>query len=101
MGGPDPVTPSTRVPSPREIAGCRARPMGPGRSVLCQASSQHRPFGGGLSSVEAVVEAGRFRVAVRPRLQPQVALPLASVMVMWPIVVSALAPCQWRSPALT
>jgi hypothetical protein len=33
--------------------------------------------------------------------QPQVALPLARVMVMWPIVVSALAPCQWRSPALT
>lgn len=35
------------------------------------------------------------------RGQPQVALPLANVMVMWPIVVSAFAPCQWRSPAFT
>src|SRR4051812_9539984 len=32
--------------------------------------------------------------------QPHLAWPPASVIVMWPIVVSALAPCQWRSPAL-
>jgi hypothetical protein len=29
-----------------------------------------------------------------------VAWPPTAVIVMWPIVVSALAPCQWRSPAL-
>ena len=31
---------------------------------------------------------------------PHLAWPPTSVIVMWPIVVSALAPCQWRSPAL-
>src|SRR3954452_4949371 len=34
------------------------------------------------------------------RAQPHLAWPPASVIVMCPIVVSALAPCQWRSPAL-
>ena len=32
--------------------------------------------------------------------QPHFAWPPTAVMVMWPIVVVALAPCQWRSPAL-
>src|SRR5262249_33635952 len=46
---------------------------------------------------------GQSRKVLSPLtgVQPQVALPLARVMVIWPIVVSALAPCQWRSPALT
>jgi hypothetical protein len=30
----------------------------------------------------------------------QIVLLPTNVIVMWPIVVSALAPCQWRSPAL-
>src|ERR1700730_18366053 len=36
----------------------------------------------------------------RARSYPQVALLPTAVIVMCPIVVSALAPCQWRSPAL-
>ncbi len=56
-----------------------------------------RPRTDGEVSVRPL-ELAKYRAA---RNQPQVALPLARVMVMWPIVVSALAPCQWRSPALT
>ena len=40
------------------------------------------------------------RPGQRGCLQPQTALLPTSVIVMWPMVVSALAPCQWRSPAL-
>ena len=80
------ATPVRQVRSSRQAGGSQGFP---GRAPFRHLPARARTYRRLTAAIESTVAA-----------QPHLAWPPASVIVMWPIVVSALAPCQWRSPAL-